>query len=142
MNKIRCRHCRGLFSPRPQVPQQRYCSLPDCQKARKRHWQKHKLKNDADYQDNQRQAQRRWVQRHRDYWHRYRQTHPTYQENNKKAQSQRDRRRRSGTKTLLAKMDVSMSETKLESGTYEVFPVACKDGRVKQQNLFIINQVE
>lgn len=65
------RHCAGCsktFEPRPQVPDQAYCSSPECQRARKRQWQKDKLRTDSDYQANQRAAQRAWSARNGSYW--------------------------------------------------------------------------
>lgn len=70
------RHCAGCsktFEPRPQVPDQAYCSSPECQRARKRQWQKDKLRSDPDYQANQRAAQRAWSARNGEYWRGWRQ---------------------------------------------------------------------
>jgi len=64
----RCACCDQPFEPRPQVPDQAFCSSPDCQRARKRQWQRDKLKSDADYRRNQQDAQRAWAQRNQDYW--------------------------------------------------------------------------
>ena len=52
-----CTCCGKPFEPRPQVPGQAYCSDPDCQRARKRQWQRAKLQSDPDYRSNQRAAQ-------------------------------------------------------------------------------------
>lgn len=81
-----CAHCGQTFQPRPQVPHQTYCPAPDCQRARKRHWQQDKLQSDTDYRDNQRDAQRTWHDRHPDYWRNYRDTHPEYAERNRDLQ--------------------------------------------------------
>ena len=59
----RCACCGNSFEPRPQVPDQAYCSSPDCQRARKRQWQRAKLQSDSDYRINQRAAQQAWSQR-------------------------------------------------------------------------------
>ena len=56
-----CACCGKPFAPRPQVPDQAYCSDPDCQRARKRQWQRAKLQSDPDYRDNQRAAQQALV---------------------------------------------------------------------------------
>lgn len=64
----RCACCGQPFEPRPQVPDQAFCSSPDCQRARKRQWQRDKLKSDPDYRSNQQDAQRAWTQRNQDYW--------------------------------------------------------------------------
>lgn len=69
----RCACCGKPFAPRPQVPDQAYCSSPECQRARKRQWQKDKLRSDPDYQANQRAAQRAWSARNGEYWRGWRQ---------------------------------------------------------------------
>ena len=38
-----CKHCHKGFYPRPQNPDQQYCSERECQRARKRIWQKKKI---------------------------------------------------------------------------------------------------
>ena len=63
----RCRHCRKRFITK-RNPNQFYCPELNCQRVRKRHWQKHKRKCDKDYGDNQKAAQKRWYERNRDYW--------------------------------------------------------------------------
>lgn len=68
-----CACCGKPFEPRPQVPNQAYCSTPDCQRARRRNWQRHKMQNDLDYRDNQSRSQRAWLDRNPDYWRNYRQ---------------------------------------------------------------------
>jgi hypothetical protein len=94
MAKRRCAACGCLFVPRRNVPQQRYCSKRECQRTRRRRWQRQKLKADADYRANQAAAQRRWRERHPDYWRRYRQGHPDSTERNRQRQRERNRRRR------------------------------------------------
>ena|GEM_PF-5663431 len=53
MKKVqrKCKACGGHFSPRPQNPDQQFCSKPECQRERKRRWQKHKRATDADYRE-------------------------------------------------------------------------------------------
>lgn len=67
-----CTHCGHPFEPRPQVPDQAFCSAPECQRARKREWQRAKLQSDPDYRINQQAAQRAWSQRNHDYWRNHR----------------------------------------------------------------------
>lgn len=73
MTKLRCVYCGTGFTPVPQVPNQAYCSKPDCQKERRRQWQKNKLQSDPDYRDNQSRAQKAWTDKNPDYWRKYRQ---------------------------------------------------------------------
>ncbi len=78
MTKFRCVNCGARFTPAPQVPNQAYCSKPECQKERRRQWQKNKLKSDPDYRDNQSRAQKAWTHRNPDYWRQRRQRRPDY----------------------------------------------------------------
>jgi hypothetical protein len=78
MTKLRCAHCGVRFTPAPQVTNQAYCSKPDCQKERRRQWQKSKLQSDPDYRDNQSRAQKAWTDRNPDYWRQHRQNSPDY----------------------------------------------------------------
>ncbi|MDR1661553.1 MAG: hypothetical protein LBR95_03895, partial [Azoarcus sp.] len=108
----RCACCGKLFAPRPQVPDQAYCSAPDCQRARKRQWQRAKLQSDLDNRSNQRAAQQAWSQRHPDYWRDYRAAKPEYEQRNREQQRARDQ----AQNTDLAKMDVC----ELPSGLYRI----------------------
>lgn len=67
-----CANCGLHFQPRPQVPNQAFCSTPECQRARKLRWQQDKLRNDPDYRESQRDAQRAWLDRNPGYWANYR----------------------------------------------------------------------
>lgn len=84
-NKI-CACCGQPFEPRPQVPDQAYCSSPNCQRARKRQWQRAKLQSDSDYRINQRAAQQEWSQRNQEYWRDYRDARPEYAQRNRDQQ--------------------------------------------------------
>ena len=98
----RCACCGKPFAPRPQVPDQAYCSDPDCQRARKRQWQRAKLQSDPDYRINQRAAQQAWSQRNPDYWRNHREAQPDHVPRDREQQRPRDQARNDD----LAKMDV------------------------------------
>lgn len=93
MEKRWCNACGEAFEPRPQAPRQAYCPKDECQRARKRLWQKTKRRTDHDYHDNQAQAQSNWRSTHPDYWRRYRETHPVYAASNREKQTRRNARR-------------------------------------------------
>jgi len=116
-----CVACRQKFQPRPQVPKQRYCSTPKCQRARRRHAEKIKRKNDPDYKDNQVRAQQAWSKRNSDYWQEYRRTHPEYLERNQRLQRERSQKRKM---KLIAKMGVLPPDSPVPSGIYRLVPVA------------------
>lgn len=128
MDNKRCAACAQVFTPRRNVPDQRYCSKPECQRARRRRWQRHKRKADPDYQANQAAAQRRWRERHREYWRWYRQQHPEYAARNREQQHGRNRRRRTAgtgpSPAVIAKMDAYTAQRPMASGTYRLIPVA------------------
>lgn len=109
----RCPCCGQPFEPRPQVPGQDFCSSPNCQRARKRQWQRHKLQSDPDYRTNQRAAQQAWSQRNQDYWRNYRDARPEYEQRNRGQQRLRDAK---GKEAGLAKMDVC----DLPTGLYRI----------------------
>ncbi len=73
MAQMVCASCAQVFAVRSQSPKQTYCSAPECQRERRRRWNKGKLKTDPDYRANQLAAQRAWHARHPDYWQTYRQ---------------------------------------------------------------------
>ena len=124
MQSKRCVACEQMFHPRAQVPDQRYCGSPACQRERRRRWQLKRRQSDPDYQENQSRAQRAWGERHPEYWDEYRRRHPQSVERNRVLQRERDRRRRA---RVLAKMDVSTRDSPVVSGTYRLSPVPCKD---------------
>ena len=124
MKSKQCTGCGKAFHPRPQTPEQSYCSLPECQRERRRRWQYARRQSDPDYRDNQSRAQESWAERHPDYWREYRRTHQDYRERNRTLQRERDARR---GERVLAKMDVSAGDSPVASGTYRLSPVTRED---------------
>lgn len=117
MKQIRCAHCGCLFDPNPRVKNQRYCKNEECQRARKREWQRHKLATDADYKANQADSQKTWREKNPDYWRKYRERNPQYAEHNRSRQKAR---------RGVAKMDASGMDIPLESGTYYIVPASAR----------------
>lgn len=119
--KRRCDHCHRLFIPNPRVKDQQYCSEKVCQRARKRHWQRQKMKTDPDYRQNQKESQKKWRQGNPDYWRNYRKKHPNYYEHNRRKQKDRDTKRRA---ERLAKMDALKSLNEIKAGSYYLISVS------------------
>ena len=86
MLKKLCAHCGKTFLPRPQTPDQSYCSKPQCQKARRKLWLDEKRKSDFIFRDKQARAQKAWMERNPDYWRKYRKKNPDYVERNRARQ--------------------------------------------------------
>jgi hypothetical protein len=116
----RCVACRKKFESRPQIREHSYCSSIQCQRERRRKWQQIKRKNDPAYKDNQLRAQQAWNERNPDYWDNYRRENPDYREGNRKRQRERNAKRK---ESLIAKMDVSVANSRLPSGIYRMIPI-------------------
>ena len=67
-----CPCCGETFQPHHKVPNQTYCSSPECQKERRQNWDRKKQKSDPDYRDNKSRVQQTWTERNPDYWRKYR----------------------------------------------------------------------
>ena len=122
-----CPCCKRKFLAHPAVIKQRYCGNADCQRARKRIWQKQKLASDPDYRENQAAAQRAWRKRNRQYWREYRKTHPAYREQNRLRQRERNRQRRT-----IAKMDEQGVKTAIAAGRYRLVPLYGKIAKMDE----------
>jgi len=132
MEQRRCAGCHKLFHPRPQCPGQAFCSAVECQRERKRRWQKARRAADPDYRDNDVQANRQWRSRHPGYWREYRRKHPQYVTGNRQQQRERDRGERCNQVLAsptpdLANEDASSLQIPLETGTYRMIPVTGGD---------------
>ena len=128
MEKRRCSACHKHFHPRPQSPGQEFCSAAECQRERKRRWQKVRRAADSDYRDNDVQANRQWRSRHPGYWRAYRRKHPQVVIRNREKQRERDRARRlkppqPPPTPHLANEDASSLPFSVETGTYRMIPV-------------------
>lgn len=72
MKPFRCNACHRIQPINPRSPKQEYCNRADCQRARKREWQRKKRATDPDYRQNQNDCQKRWREQHPHYWREYR----------------------------------------------------------------------
>lgn len=132
---IRCSHCGRSVRPNPRLREQCYCGDRRCQRARKTLWQRQKMATDADYQANQRESQRRWLMRNRDYWRRYRSRHPGYLERNRLLQRWRNPKRR--LLKGIAKMDAFRPLSPRKAKTYYLIPQVAKMDALGQKVLLI-----
>lgn len=119
-DQIRCAHCSCLFLPDPRVKNQGYCGSKNCQRARKKLWQREKLAQDPDYKQNQLDSKEQWRNKNPDYWKAYRRRNPAYTHRNRQLQKVRDGRGRS--EADLAKMDASRSAFPVKPGIYYLLP--------------------
>jgi hypothetical protein len=116
MEEKRCAHCASLLDLNPRSKNQRYCGKIQCQRARKRAWQKNKMATDPDYHANQRECNKTWQEKNRHYWRDYRKNHPEYAQRNRLLGFARRSRRR------VAKMDASEKISSFKTRTYWLIP--------------------
>ena len=60
MNKKKCAYCNKSFIPSFRHPNQKFCLRDSCKKSKKAQYQREKIKTDADYKANQKDANKRW----------------------------------------------------------------------------------
>jgi len=131
-SRRRCRHCGCNLEVCTKVKKHEYCTKPDCQKARKRAWQKKKMAEDAEYRRDQKEAQKIWRENNPHYWKKYRSENERYTEENRLRQRQRNRTQRAlstGRAKVgeVAKMDAIKGKNNTLSGRYELIPIAGKN---------------
>lgn len=129
-----CVVCKRRFVANPRICNQQYCSRPECQRVRKRKWQREQLAKESDYRGNQAAAQKGWCGRNKGYWREYRKKNPEYTARNRKQQKERNRRRRS--MHGIAKMDALRTENIISSGRYRLVPL-CNDMIAKMDALIV-----
>ena len=76
MEKILCVYCGDLFDSSPKHKSQTACKKPQCQRAKKAEWQRHKMKTDPVYNASQKISHKQWASVNPDYWKRYRNKNP------------------------------------------------------------------
>jgi len=127
MERRSCAHCRRSFLPSPRLKdRQEYCSRKECQRARKRRWNRQKLVQDEAYRENQAEAARGWRRRNPGYWREYRNRNPHYTEKNRQGQKTRNQRRRATDRVDIAgiaNMDSILPTKGVLSGLYRLVPV-------------------
>lgn len=89
-----CPYCRRTFRPSPYRPDQQVCSQAACQRRRRRDYHRDKLAADEDYRQTCRDSQRVWREAHPAYASDYRRAHPEQVARNRAAQRPRDLLRR------------------------------------------------
>ncbi|MCP3889275.1 MAG: hypothetical protein GY702_10430 [Desulfobulbaceae bacterium] len=136
MEQVPCAGCSTFFIPRNKF--QIFCSKPCCQRIRKTLWQKQKLATDPEYKEEQRLAQKKWLQNNPDYWKDYRRRHPEKADRNRSLQKIRNMKNRrdqiiykSSKNIGIAKMDSRKPRGYKLSGQYWLVPAVAKIDAVK-----------
>jgi hypothetical protein len=118
---------------------------PECRRAKKAAWKRHKMKTDAEFRDSQKLSNKKWAQNNPGYWMRYREKNKDKTQRNRMLQSIRNRRRAKqrtdGTMDYprpIAKVDASISKKIETVGRFWLVPVIAKVDALKV-NIFEIS---
>lgn len=112
---IRCEFCQRWVPANPRIKNQKCCGRKKCQQARKTEWNRQKIKNDQEYSDRKNESGKKWQEKNRDYWGKYRANNQEYCDRNRELQKKRDlKRKENNVKTDesnsgIDKMDTSES---------------------------------
>ncbi len=138
MGPILCNNCFEFFPPSPRHKDQKYCMKPECRRAKKAAWKRHKMDTDPKFKEDQYLSNKKWAQNHPGYWKKYRAKHPKKAERNRALQTVRNRHRaekrknKAGTETkLIAKVDASISNNFNLLGRFWLIPVIAKVDALK-----------
>lgn len=145
MEQIICCHCYDFFTPSPRHKNQRYCMKPECRRAKKAAWKRHKTATDPDFKLDQKLSNKKWAQNNPGYWKKYRKRNPEKAERNRILQTIRNRRRSNNRGQnenadipLIAKVDASISSNFKVVGQFWLIPVIAKVDALKV-NIFEIS---
>jgi len=137
-----CIYCKSPFRPHQKVPGQKVCFNHNCQKTRRKEWQRKKIQNDDDYKKNQAIAQKAWAARNPEYWKNYRSAHPEYVERNRRLQKRRNIRYRynlnlsKNDPKMIGKMDDLTDKSHINSGYYTLYPIST-ERNAKMDKMFV-----
>jgi hypothetical protein len=125
--RFRCRCCGKLKARR--TPDQRYCSEPVCQKARKNAWRRERYAADPDYRLNQRESTKVWLDANggaAEYYRQYRRDRKKRRDEPSRAEGGTDPVAFSAARcreAAAANSDAMLQKNVVISGRYELVPV-------------------
>jgi len=118
---------------------------PECRRAKKAAWKRHKMATDPDFKRDQKLSNKKWTQNNPGYWKEYRKINPEKAQRNRILQTIRNRRRPNNRKKntntdipLIAKVDASISNNLKVVGQFWLVPVIAKVDALKV-NIFDIS---
>jgi hypothetical protein len=132
---FKCRHCGKRTRKNPRIKShQSYCGSQPCQQARKNRWEREKLENFPEYHDRRKKQKAHWRE-HRpghQYQQQYRQSHPLYEETNRKKQFLRNKKASQiafeSRFQKIVKTDAFGAGSLASRGLYEILPYKMRPG--------------
>ena len=131
---IKCAKCRRMVPANPRVKNQNYCNRKACQRARKNRWKQSKIASDPDYNNDQRDYHKQWVEQHPGYYRNYRKQNPGYCDRNRELQKKRDKNR---CLKQSCKRDALKQFSVIKPVTYRLIPFSKKRDALEEQSIVI-----
>lgn len=139
---ILCKNCGERKPANPHLKgNQEYCGAVECQRARKRAWQKNKMAHDSNYRDRQIACLKTWRKQHPldKYQRNYREQHAEYVEQNRQLQKIRNQKRaKQAELAKIVKMD-TLKKPFEKSNTYVMNPYKVDSvGKIVKMDALIV----
>jgi len=138
-----CHHCgkQGISNPRIKKGQ-KYCSREECQRARKREWDKERYNSDKTYKYRRLSSQKIWRKKRpsHEYQKNYRKMHPEYVNRNRELQRNRNEKRQKLKQKDIEGMIVNTDTLfthPLIDGTYALMQVT-KGGKIVNTDTLMV----
>ena len=131
-----CQHC-GKTAPRdPRIKKQKYCSLQDCQNARKRSFDRKTCLTIRD-KSLKKVRNKRWrdTRPAHEYQKTYRYNHPDYVKRNREMQTVRNKKRQNAPSSMIVKTDAILLQP-IHDGAYAGFMV--KNGMIVKTDALML----
>ena len=125
----RCLYCQSSFLPSRRRPQQKVCGRPDCQRRRRADSRRQKLATDPEYAQGVRESRKKWRDEHPNYQRERRKANPGLVERNRQLQHLRDQKRR------LDRLDKNNLVLDLKRSAAEVWLIGPQVHRLDRNNL-------
>ena len=142
-----CLHCGKEVPRNPHIKQgQRYCSAKECQRARKRTWDKERYHSDRTYRYKRLLSQKAWRKNwpSHEYQKSYRKMHPDYVKINRELQRGRNKRCKKpdpkNLSSIIVNTDASITHP-LTGGTYALLQVTTGGKIVNTDTLIVRMQI-
>ncbi len=146
MDTFTCCHCHTLHPKNSRHKNQKYCSSPKCQQARKNAWERNKNETDAAYKESRKAQKRKWYKQYPgdQYQANYRSTHPIYQKSNQEKQRQRNQKRlEDASVSKIVKTDASTEKSGLEGSLYALIPYSSfTSQKIVKTDVLIVQMVD
>ena len=131
-----CLHCGKTLPRNPRLKKQKYCSLLDCQNARKRLFDK-KASPTSKGKLLQKDRNKRWrdTRPAHEYQKQYREDHPEYVKRNREQQTERKKQGQKDPGSIIVKTDALLLQP-LRDGVYAGFKV--KKGKIVKTDTLML----